>query len=93
MPTKKKEALEPYNVWTDPSAPGESFSHADFMKRLKEVHGIDPSATKGTRSMRMHVDGDTWFSYEYEWTIGDKKFGQHTRQNRTGMDRQIWAGE
>lgn len=90
-PKKPKEEVKPYNVWTDESAPGEVFEHADFMKRLVEVHGIDPKATKGQRRMMMHMDGDTWFSYQWEWTIGGKVFRQETRQLRTGMNREIWS--
>jgi hypothetical protein len=91
MSKKTKEKVEPYNLWSDETAPGEVFEHAAFLKRLKEVHGIDPATTKGQRSTRMHMDGDTWFSYEWEWTIGGKKFHQSTRQLRRGMDREIWA--
>lgn len=93
MPSKTKEKVTPYNVWCDPSAPGQEFTHADFMKRLKEIHGIDPATTKGQRRMLSHVDGDTWFSWSYEWEIAGKKFTQHTRDLRTGMDREIWEGE
>jgi hypothetical protein len=93
MNTTKKNDVTPYNIWTDPSAPDAEFSHADFLKRLKEVHGIDPATTKGTRRMVMHMDGDTWFSYVWEWEIGGKKFTQATRQLRRGLDRQIWAGD
>jgi hypothetical protein len=48
------------------------------MKRLKEVHGIDPATTEGARKMLSHIDGDTWFSWNYEWEIAGKKFSQHT---------------
>ena len=89
MSTKKaKPEVKPFNVWFDD---GVEYDHADFMKRLKDVHGMDPKTTKVTKRMIMHVDGDTWFDWQYEWTIGDKKFQQHTRTMRTGMDREIWA--
>lgn len=87
-----KEKTKPYNVWFDETAPGQEFTHAEMMTRMKEVHGIDPATTKGTRSMMMHMDGDTWFSYVWEWEIGGKKFTNSTRQNRRGMDREIWSG-
>ena len=91
MPAETKEKVTPYNVWRDPSAPDQEFEHADFMKRLKEAHGIDPATTKGTKKMLSRIDGDTWFSWTYEWEIAGKKFTQHTRDLRRGMDREVWA--
>lgn len=88
-----KEKLAPYNFWNDETLPGVDINHMDFMKRLKEVHDIDPATTKGTKKMLMHMDGDTWFSWDYEWELGGKKFIQHTRDNRTGMNKHIWARE
>ena len=91
MKQKPKQKVTPYNVWRDPSAPDQEFDIADFMKRLKEVHGIDPATTKGTRIMLSHIDVDIWFSWSYEWELAGKKFTQHTRDLRTGMDREMWA--
>lgn len=94
MKKKKPDGkAEPYNFWMDDTAPEKQFDHADFMKRLQDVHGIDPAATKGTRRMSMHMDAADWFSYVWDWEIGGKKFTQHTRQMRTGMNKQIWADE
>lgn len=93
MKKHTKKEVEPYNVWSDATAPGEVFTHEQMMQRLRNVHGIDPAKIKGQRSMIFHVDGDTWYSYGWEWTIGEKKFHQSTRALRRGMDRQIWAGE
>lgn len=86
---KKKEPVTPFNVWFED---GVEYEHADFMKRLKEVHGIDTKTMKGTREMIMHMDGDTWFDWQYRWKIAGKEFVQHTRTMRTGMNREIWAG-
>lgn len=90
-PKKPKKKTEPYNYWLDETEPEKRFDHADFMKRLKEVHGIDPTTTKGTRRMNMHIDGEDFFSYVWDWEIGGKKFTQCTRQLRTGMNKHIWA--
>lgn len=84
------KAVAPYNIWKDD---GVEYPHAEFMKRLKEVHGIDPKTTKGTKKMLMHMDGDTWFAWDYEWEIGGKKFTQHTRTNRTGENLHIWSNQ
>lgn len=88
---KARKEVEPYNLWSDETAPEQSFTHEEMMKRLKEVHGIDPATTKGQRSMMSHIDGDTWFTYNYQWTIGGKKFYQSIRQLRRGSNRAIWA--
>jgi hypothetical protein len=91
MPSKTKEKATAYNVWLDPSAPDQEFEHAAFMKHLKEVHGIDSKTTKGTRRTLSHCDGDTWFSWSYEWEIGGKKFTQHTCYLRTGDNLAMWS--
>lgn len=52
-----KNKTESYNVWFDETAPGEEFTHEQFMTRLREVYGIDTKTTKGTRSMVCHMDG------------------------------------
>lgn len=89
----KSEPIKPYNYWEDPSAPNQQFDHPEFLKRLQEVHGIDPKKTTGTRSMLAHIDGDTWFSWDYAWEIGGKKFTQHTRNLRTGQNLANWSGQ
>lgn len=86
-----KNKTKPYNVWFDETAPGEEFTHEQFLARLQSVHGIDPKATKGKRSMVCHMDGDTWFSYVWEWEIAGKKFTNSTRQNRSPEDAAMWA--
>jgi hypothetical protein len=91
MPKKIKEKVEPYNFWIDPSCPEKQFTHAEFMEHLRTAHGIDTTKLQGKKSLSMHTDGDTWFSYVWDWEIAGKKFHQSTRQNRTGMNREIWA--
>lgn len=88
---KKKEGVAPYNFWTDPEAPDKEFTTAEFKAHLQEEYGIDMGTMKGTRQMLMHMDGDTWFFYQWAWTLAGKKFFQHTRQLRTGMDKEIWS--
>lgn len=88
MNTPKQEKRTPFNIWFDD---GVGYGQEAFMKRLNEVHGIDPKTTKGTREMIMHTDGDTWFDWQYKWTIGGKQFVQHTRTMRTGSNKAIWA--
>ena len=79
------------SFWVCPNCPDNpEFEHEAMMKHLKEVHGIDPKTIKGKKSMLMHLDGDTWFSWDYEWEIGDLKFLQHTCSKRTRSDAMHW---
>lgn len=87
----KKPDVKPYNVWTDPTAPDQVFEHAEMMKRLKEVHGIDPATTKGKKQMVWHIDGTTWFDWRWDWEIGGKTFQQSTRTMRSGEDAAYWG--
>jgi len=60
------------------------------MKHLADVHKIDAKSTKGTRGMLMHTDGDTWFSWSYEWEIAGMKFLQNTCSKRSPEDMMYW---
>jgi hypothetical protein len=46
-------------------------THKKFIEHLSEVHQIDASKTKCTRQMLSHMDGATWFSSTYMWTLPD----------------------
>lgn len=82
----KSKEVEPSNTWKCCSCSEAEFQHAEMMMHLKDVHGIDPKTAKGNRRMLMHMDGDTWFSWQYEWTIGDIKAIQHTISPRSKDD-------
>lgn len=65
----------------------ETMKHKDFMVHLKDKHKIEPKGIKGKKSMLMHIDGDKWFSYSYQWELeGGLKFTQYTMQARSKMD-------
>ena len=82
------------SFWTCLNCEGNpEFEHKAMMTHLSDVHGIDTKKSKGTRRMLMHMDGDTWFSWSYEWEIDGKKFVQNTCQKRTGEDAAFWSGE
>lgn len=72
------------SFWTCPTCSNAEFEQSEMMAHLREVHDIDSKTTKGTRAMLSHLDGDTWFSWNYEWTIGDMKFFQSTCTKRSG---------
>ena len=66
------------------------FEHSDMMKHLTDAHKIDVHNTKGTSMTIMHMDGDTWFSWDYEWQIEDVKAAQHTCYERSPEDAAMW---
>jgi hypothetical protein len=55
----------------------------DFKKHLEEVHGVTKENMKGNKKMILHMDGDMWFSSQYEWTLeSGVKFIQYTEMAR-----------
>ena len=56
----------------------------DFKKHLSEDHKLLPEQMKGKKSMLMHMDGDKWFSWSYQWELETGlKFTQYTMQARS----------
>lgn len=89
--TKKKDDRRYGSFWKCLTCADQpEFEHKDAMKHFADVHGIDTENTKGRKSMLMHLDGDTWFSWDYEWTIGDVKAHQHTCSKRSRDDQMYW---
>ncbi len=85
--SKKEEPRKFGSFWKCLTCAEEpEFEHKDAMAHFKEVHGIDTKTAKGNKSMLMHMDGRDWFSWDYEWTIGDIKAVQHTVTERAADD-------
>jgi hypothetical protein len=84
----KKEPVVPHNYFWCEQCGTHEMSVDEFKVHIKEKHGIND--TQGTRRMLMHADGDTWFSYRYEWTIGGMKFTQSTLDRRCAEDQMYW---
>ncbi len=81
----KARAVKPYNIfWCDTCGGLEVGGPEAIKKHLAEVHEV--TDFRGTREMGMHLDGDTWFSWTYNWTVGGVKLHQETRQNRSRND-------
>lgn len=88
--TTKSEERRFGSFWVCPNCEGNpEFEHDAVMQHFKEVHGIDSKA-KGKKSMLCHMDGDTWFSWDYEWEINGLKFLQHTCNKRSAEDAAYW---
>lgn len=91
MKTKKEKTQRRFgSFWICPNCKDDpEFEHDAMMEHLKTVHNID-TKTKGTKRVLMHLDGDTWFSWDYEWEINGLKFNQHTCQKRSKEDAAYW---
>lgn len=61
---------------------------AAFKQHMREKHQI--SDFKGKRTLAMHMDGDNWFSYSWDWEIGGVKLVQNTVQARSAEDQAYW---
>jgi hypothetical protein len=89
---KKKDERRYGSFWTCPNCEGHpEIPQNHFVNHLKEKHGITDA--KGKRSMISHLDGDTWFAWNYEWEIGGLKFFQSTCDKRSPESAAMWMGE
>jgi hypothetical protein len=88
--------VEPQNDWwCETCGAKERMSFDDVKKHLTEAHGVDVKTTKCHRQMRMHMDGDTWFSYQWDTTIqgpsGEIKLTNNTVTPRAADDMMRFA--
>lgn len=59
----------------------------DFKEHLSSVHKLNPAQLKGKKQMLMHMDGDYWFSWNWQWELETGlKFTQYTMQVRAKDD-------
>lgn len=87
----KSKEVEPVNsFWCETCGAQTEMSHPEAMDHLRTVHGLDTKGLKGKKSMQMHMDGDTWFSYVWMWTIetpdGELKLRNETISPRAKND-------
>ncbi len=67
---KKKEQIRPYNSWWCVNcATSEEMTLDQYMAHLRDIHNVDTNGLKCRKSMLMHLDGDTWFSWKYDVTV------------------------
>lgn len=61
-----------------------TMGYKDFKEHLREIHKLEVGQMRGKKSMLMHMDGDKWFSWQYQWTLeGGLQFKQYTMQARS----------
>jgi hypothetical protein len=66
---------------------GKGMTLEEFKVHLTEAHKLDHSQMKGKRKMVMHLDGDYWVSYSYEWELEQGlKFTQYIEMARDADD-------
>ena len=66
----KKEQPKPQNVWwCETCKDNKEMSHPQMIEHLKSKHGVDTKGLKCSKSMITHMDGDTWFSYQWDVRI------------------------
>jgi hypothetical protein len=69
-------------VWTCTNCPGNpEFDQAGFAAHLKE-HGINEK--NGNRTLKMHMKGDDYSLFAYDWEIGGLKFTQSVCYQKGG---------
>jgi len=79
--------VEPKDVWwCETCKTKEELSRDEMMEHLRSEHGLDTKNLTGTRSMVMHMDGDTWFSYVWSWKFETEK-GEVFLRNETLQPR------
>jgi hypothetical protein len=86
--TKKEDEAElrrnPINQFT---CCDKSMDFKDFKQHLTDVHKLNKEQFKGKKSMLCHIDGDYWFSYNWQWELeSGLKFTQYTMQVRAHDD-------
>lgn len=68
--SKRSKEVEASSVWGCVTcANKEEMTHEQMLAHLKTVHGLETKGLKCSRRMMMHMDGDTWFSSQYEVTV------------------------
>lgn len=96
MKTTKSKEVEPSNTFVCATCgQKEQMEHPEAMKHLQEIHGIDTKGLKAVKKTVAHLDGDTWFSWQYEIVIPSAK-GDVTLYNevicpRAMDDMMRWA--
>jgi hypothetical protein len=74
----------PINVFT---CCGKSMEFKEFKEHLANEHKLTEAQFKGNKRMVAHIDGDYWFTYDYQWELETGlKFGQHVMMARAKDD-------
>ncbi len=83
---KKPKEVKPFNAWWCETCKSDEMSHAQMMSHLKEKHGLDTNGLKCHKKRLSHIDGDTWFSSQYEVSIDGIVLTNETMSRRSMDD-------
>ena len=61
---------------------GRTMNLKEMQGHLLSKHNINAKTTPGQRQALMHMDGDDWYSWEYEWNIGGINLRQSIMRKR-----------
>ena len=83
---KKEEQIEEYNIFKcSCDNYTKEYESKEFIDHLKKSHNVEKMP--GHRQMIIHMDGDTWFSSNYEWTLENNLvFMQYIKSKRVGRN-------
>ena len=65
----KREPIEPVNIFKCSCGDEREFEFIDFKGHLLAAHNLKPEQLKGTKNMLMHLNGDGFHSYTYQWNL------------------------
>ena len=87
--------VTPVNKWRCETCDSEDMTPEQMKNHLHNKHGIKTEGLKANRSMISHVDGDTWFSWNWRWTFQSAKgavsMEQYTLNRRAKDDMMRYA--
>ncbi len=90
-PAEEQELREhPINLYTcghPDCKKNDSMVFEEFKHHLFKDHNLKADQLKGKKQLKMHMDGEQWYSYNYEWTLDSGlTFYQFTKQARALND-------
>ena len=94
---KKNERGEviPENKWWCETCKSPEMTFDEMKAHLTTAHGCDVAKTKCRKQMVMHMDGDTWYSYQWDVTAetptGEIKLTNSTVSPRAEDDMMRYA--
>jgi hypothetical protein len=75
--------IKPENTFTCVTCGTEhKFEILEIKTHLKEVHGIAPDVTSGSRTMLAHMYAADYYTYTFMWKFGDIELRQYILEKR-----------
>jgi hypothetical protein len=74
---------ENQNSWVCITCGSDEMSFPEIKSHLWDMHGKDTKGLKGSKRMKMHMDGKDWYGGTDEWVFDDLVLENHYRYKRT----------